>query len=92
MLEVRPPVDIDKGRGLRRLLSDADLKAAVYVGDDRTDVDAFDGLRALVEQGRLGAAACVGVRSDETPRELEEAADALVDGPPGVRELLEALL
>jgi trehalose 6-phosphate phosphatase len=92
VLEIRPPVDIDKGRGIRRLLRDADLRAAVYVGDDRTDVDAFDGLRALVEQGRLGYAACVGVRSDETPRELEDAADTLVDGPTGVRELLEALL
>jgi trehalose 6-phosphate phosphatase len=92
VLEVRPPVDIDKGRGIRRLLRDADLKAAVYVGDDRTDVDAFEGLRTLVEQGRLGSAACVGVRSDETPRELEEAADTLVDGTAGVRELLEALL
>jgi trehalose 6-phosphate phosphatase len=92
VLEVRPPVDIDKGRGIRRLLRDADLRAAVYVGDDLTDVDAFNGLRALVEQGRLGTAACVGVRSDETPRELEESADTLVDGPAGVRELLETLL
>jgi trehalose 6-phosphate phosphatase len=92
VLEVRPPVEISKGRGIRRLLRDADLSAAVYVGDDRTDVDAFDGLRALVEQGRLGTAACIGVRSDETPRELEEAADTLVDGPAGVRELLETLL
>jgi trehalose 6-phosphate phosphatase len=92
VLEVRPPVDIDKGRGIRRLLKDADLLAAVYVGDDRTDVDAFMGLRALVEQGRLGTAVCVGVRSDETPRELEDAADTLVDGPAGVRELLETLL
>jgi trehalose 6-phosphate phosphatase len=92
VLEVRPPVDIDKGRGIRRLLKDADLRAALYVGDDRTDVDAFAGLRTLVEQGRLGTAACVGVRSEETPRELQEAADTLVDGPAGVRELLETLL
>ena len=87
-----PAVDIDKGRGIRRLLRDADLKAAVYVGDDRTDIDAFEGLRTLVEQGRLGTAACVGVRSDETPRELEDSADTLVDGTAGVRQLLEALL
>jgi hypothetical protein len=35
---------------------------------------------------------CVGVRSEETPRALEEAADAMVDGPHGVRELLDLLL
>jgi trehalose 6-phosphate phosphatase len=33
----------------------------------------------------------VGVRSDETPRELEDQADLLVDGPHGVRTLLSAL-
>jgi hypothetical protein len=32
------------------------------------------------------------VRSDETPAELEATADAMVDGPPGVRELLGLLL
>ena len=57
-----------------------------------TDLDAFDGLRELVDEGELGAAVCVGVRSDETPPELEQAADVLVDGPVGVRELLTALL
>ena len=42
-------------------------------------------------EGRLGSALCVGVRSDETPPELEAEADLLVDGPRGVRQLLEAL-
>ncbi|MEA2234100.1 MAG: trehalose 6-phosphate phosphatase, partial [Solirubrobacteraceae bacterium] len=92
VLEVRPPVAIDKGRGVRRLLSGHDLAAGLYVGDDVTDLDAFAGLRALVDEGQLGAAVCVGVRSDETPPRLEEAADLLVDGPSGVRELLRVLV
>ena len=92
VLEVRPPVAMDKGRGIERLLADAGLAVALYAGDDRTDLDAFAGLRALVADGRLGAALCVGVRSDETPPELEVSADVLVDGPAGVRELLVALL
>ncbi len=91
VLEIRPPVTINKGRGARRLLGGQGLAAALYVGDDKTDIDAFDGLHELVEEGELGAAVCVGVRSDETPPELEEAADVLVDGPVGVRELLTAL-
>ena len=77
---------------MRRLLGGRGLAAALYVGDDRTDIDAFDGLHALVDEGELGAAVCVGVRSDETPPELEQAADVLVDGPDGVREMLTALL
>jgi trehalose 6-phosphate phosphatase len=92
VLEVRPPKEVDKGQGIRRLLRDAELDAAMYVGDDTTDLDAFRGLRALVDEGRVGRALCVGVRSDETPPELEAEADLLVDGPMGVRGMLEALL
>lgn len=92
VLEIRPPIPLDKGRGIHWLLRDADLDAAVYVGDDRTDIDAFGGLRDLVGGGRLQRALCVGVRSDETPAELEAAADLLVDGTRGVRQLLQALL
>lgn len=92
VLEVRPPVPMDKGRGIQRLLREEELDAAVYVGDDRTDLDAFRGLRDEVAAGRLRSAVCVGVRSDETPESLEAAADLLVDGPRGVRDLLQALL
>src|SRR4051794_34423846 len=91
-LEIRPPVRIDKGAGIVALLHETDLAAAVYVGDDMTDLDAFRGLGELQEQGRLGYALRVGVRSDETPSALEEEADAMVDGPDGVRGLLRALL
>jgi trehalose 6-phosphate phosphatase len=91
VLEVRPPVELHKGRGVTRLLREADVTHALYAGDDNTDLDAFRALRDLVEQGRLRAALCVGVRSDETPAELEAQADVLVDGPAGVRRLLEAL-
>jgi trehalose 6-phosphate phosphatase len=92
VLEIRPPVEMSKGRGARRLLGGLGLAAALYVGDDKTDIDAFDGLHALVADGELGTAVCVGVRSDETPEELEQASDVLVDGPDGVRELLTAQL
>jgi trehalose 6-phosphate phosphatase len=92
VLEVRPPIPLDKGRGIHWLLRDADLDHAMYAGDDRTDVDGFRGLRELVEAGRLVSAVGVGVRSDETPGELEAAADVLVDGPRGVRQLLSTLL
>jgi trehalose 6-phosphate phosphatase len=93
VLELRPPVPLDKGRGVRRLLAGAGLNAAMYVGDDETDLDAFDGIRALVTEGELSTGVCIGVRSDdETPPRLLESADLLVDGPLGVRALLEALL
>ena len=92
VLEIRPPVRIDKGAGIVGLLRDTDLAAAVYVGDDVTDLDAFRGLTELVGMGAVGTAVRVGVRSDETPPALEQESDLLVDGPAGVRGVLEALL
>ena len=47
-----------------------DIDAALYAGDDLTDVDAFDALRALVAEGVLRRPCCVGVRSEETPAAL----------------------
>ena len=92
VLEIRPPVRIDKGAGIVSLLKDTDLAAAVYVGDDVTDLDAFRGLTELRELGRLDYALRVGVHSDESPSALAEEADTLVEGPEGVRDLPRALL
>jgi len=92
VLEIRPPIALDKGRAVHRLLREADVDVALYAGDDMTDLDAFGGLRECVEAGRLEHAICVGVRGDETPAEFEERSDVLVDGTRGVRRLLEALL
>ena len=92
VLEVRPPVEFDKGLGITALLRHADVAAAMYVGDDTTDLDAFRALRALADGGELETALCVAVTSEEAPPELRREADLTVDGPVGVRGLLEALL
>jgi trehalose 6-phosphate phosphatase len=91
VLEVRPPVRIDKGAGIAALLADTDVDSALYVGDDRTDLDAFRTLTEMAAQGRLKRAVRVGVRSDESPGEIEIEADFVVDGTAGVRDLLELL-
>ena len=92
VLEIRPPVRIDKGAGLVALLRDTPLAAAVFVGDDVTDLDAFRGLRELQELGSLDYSLRVGVRSDEGPSALEDEADVMVEGTDGVRALLSSLL
>jgi trehalose 6-phosphate phosphatase len=95
VLEVRPPVALDKGLGIATLLKGPpaqQLAAALYVGDDRTDLDAFRGLRLLAAEGALNTAICVAVSSDEAPPELAAEADLVIDGTGGVRGLLEALL
>jgi trehalose 6-phosphate phosphatase len=97
VLEVRPPVRMDKGAGIVSFLAElADagtgVDVAVYVGDDATDRDAFRALGELVAAGTLKRALRVCVRSDEGPSELASEADLVVDGPDGVRTLLEGLL
>jgi trehalose 6-phosphate phosphatase len=99
VLEVRPPVALDKGLGVSALLQSASgggggpaIKNALYVGDDSTDVDAFRALRALVDAGTLELAVRVAVASEETPPELTRQADLIIDGQSGVRALLQALL
>ncbi len=93
VLEVRPPVPFDKGAGVRRLLEEAGpaITAALYAGDDRTDLDAFRALGELAAEGKVEHVVRVGVESEEGPPEIRERADVVVDGPPGVRELLTLL-
>jgi trehalose 6-phosphate phosphatase len=92
VLEVRPPLEINKGIGIRNLLADSRVTRAMYVGDDATDLDAFRAIAALVEEGSLQTGIRVGVRSDEGPAAIEAEADLIVDGPRGVHQLLESLV
>lgn len=89
-VEIRPPVDIDKGTVLIRLSRGWGLRRALYAGDDLTDVDAFRGLRYLMKEGGFDALA-IAVRSPEIPVELEAVADLVVEGPDGLLDLLSLL-
>jgi trehalose 6-phosphate phosphatase len=85
VLELRPPIEADKGTAVQALLIDRGLNRALYAGDDTTDLDGFRGLDGL------DVAVRVAVSSPEGPPELREAADVIVDGPAGALELLRAL-
>lgn len=85
VLEIRPPLDADKGTAVRGLLDSAGLDRALYAGDDATDIDAFRGLDGL------DVAVRVAVVSDEAPTDLGLTADLLVGGPEELLELLRQL-
>ena len=91
VMEVRPPVRIDKGLAVTGLIRRSSVRAAVYVGDDATDLDAFRALTKLTESGELQYALRVGVRSEDGPADLQAATDLLVDGTEGVQQLLASL-
>ena len=85
VLEVRPPVEADKGTAVAALLGRAGVERALYAGDDTTDVDAFAALDGL----DLGVK--VAVRSAEAPPALLAGADLVVEGTDGMLELLRKL-
>jgi trehalose 6-phosphate phosphatase len=90
VVELRPASDTDKGTALIELLCRYDVGGAIYAGDDRTDLDAFAGIRRWAgQEGRR--AVTVGVISAEMPPELGEQADVTVDGVEGWADLLDAL-
>ncbi|HEY6777482.1 MAG TPA: trehalose-phosphatase [Thermoleophilaceae bacterium] len=91
VLEIRPPIPIDKGQAVRTLVERAGSRAALFGGDDVTDLDAFGALEALQAEGKLEAVVRVGVRSDEGPAEIVERADLVVDGVEGFTRVLAAL-
>jgi trehalose 6-phosphate phosphatase len=87
VLEIRPPVDADKGVAVRSLLARTGAARALYAGDDTTDLDAFAGLDAA----GLEHAVKVAVASEEGPAELREAADLVLGSPQEVAGLLRLL-
>ncbi len=87
VLELRPPIDADKGTAVRALLAERSISRALYAGDDTTDLDAFRGLR----EAGLELAVRVAVTSPEGPDELLRAADLVVESPAALVEMLRSL-
>ncbi|MGI9021628.1 MAG: trehalose-phosphatase [Acidimicrobiales bacterium] len=86
--ELRPPVATSKGTVLTEIAEG--LTAACFLGDDHGDLTAFDALDDLAASG--GTALRVAVRSPESPAELLDRADLVVDGPTAVVALLRRLV
>lgn len=84
--ELRPPITADKGTAVAGLVAEHDLRTVVYVGDDRGDLPAFAAAR---DAGGLA----VGVEHGpaETPSQVRDAVDILLDGTDAVAGLLHDL-
>ena len=88
VVEVRPPVRVDKGTSLRELAQEHGLRSMICMGDDTTDVDAFVALHSLTAEGACDGLA-IGVMGDDTPAAVEREADLLLRGVGEVELLLE---
>ena len=85
VLELLPPLDVNKGTAVLQLLAERNLSRALYAGDDTTDLDGFRALDGLDVSVR------VAVASHESPPELREAANLVVANPQEFVSLLRRL-
>ena len=90
VVELRPPLDVDKGTAAVTLIERLGLRGVVCLGDDITDIDMF---AAAGRKRAAGLAAItVAVASEEATPELLRAADYSLEGTEGVRWLLGEML
>lgn len=90
VVNLLPPVAIDKGSAVRRLADERQLAGLAYLGDDLTDAHAFAALRRMRDERRR-ATLSVAVVGPETPERVRELADAAVGSVVEVGDLLQAV-
>ena len=90
LIEVLPPVAVNKGTAIARTLERRRLASVLVLGDDTTDVDAFEAVRELRAAGAVEALA-VAV-SEDAPERLLAAADYRLADPAAVETLLTWLV
>jgi trehalose 6-phosphate phosphatase len=87
VIEVRAP-GMHKGLAVRTLVDELGAKGFVFIGDDLGDLEAFEAVAELREEGLPTLLVCS--ESDEQGA-LVPLADLVVDGPDGVLDLLRRL-
>lgn len=87
-VELRIPVAADKGTVVRELAAGAD--GVLYAADDLGDLPALQAVAELRDAGMIGVN--VAVDSPELPDAVRAAADLVVPGQDGLRDLLDQLL
>ena len=65
-MEIKPPINRDKGFIVEKIVEKYDLNRVIYIGDDVTDFDAFIKLKELEKTGKIRMASII-VLSKEIP-------------------------
>jgi trehalose 6-phosphate phosphatase len=90
-LELRPPLQVDKGTVIRDLAAERPpgrLRQVAAFGDDLGDLPAFEAVGTLGRPGHPVGAVRVAAVDHESPAEVAARADLTVDGAAGAVELL----
>ncbi|GAB3143604.1 trehalose-phosphatase [Micromonospora sonneratiae] len=86
VLELKPPVDRDKGMVINEAVRSAGC--AWYFGDDVSDIKAFAALRARESADPSFFGVCVAVANPETGQEVSTAADLTIESPEALGDFL----
>jgi len=78
LVELRPLITFNKGSILEKIVRDNNLKKVIYLGDDITDVDAFNKIKEMVTSNEIDGIA-IAVKSDEVPSYVIDSADFWLD-------------
>lgn len=89
VVNLLPPLPIDKGSAVVNLIRERGLRHVVYAGDDVTDTNAFRALLALEAAGEVDEAICLAVVGPETPPVVRELGDVCVSSVKDVAYVLE---
>lgn len=87
VVELRPPLDINKGTALASLVESEALESLIFLGDDSTDVDAIMTLARFRSSGRCKGLG-IAVTGEGAPNSLLEEADFVLAGVDEVEKYL----
>jgi trehalose 6-phosphate phosphatase len=90
VIEILPPLDINKGQALHTFVQRFALQGVVFAGDDLTDLDAVLEVERLSQSGL--PAYSIAVRYSDTIPALLEHANDIVDGVAGMAAKLREMV
>lgn len=90
VVEILPPITINKGTALQRLVERFQLRGITFAGDDRTDLNGVLALERLRATGLRTWS--IAVRHVDTPEQLLEHADGSVEEVEGMMGLFKEMV
>ena len=89
VVEIRPPLEVNKGTAVCSLIEERCLRGAIYLGDDQTDVDVFV---AFHQKGLSFKGLAIGVTGEEAAPQVALQADFVVNGVGDVERFLRQVV
>jgi trehalose 6-phosphate phosphatase len=90
IVEIRVPLPVHKGRAIREFVERFSLRAIIFAGDDRTDLDAITEITRMRIEGK--ATLSIVVQHHDTLPELLAQADIVVHEVPGMVALFREMV